>query len=93
MNNDICIDYDVVVHTPDSDTFTAVIPVNLRFPEQDRVLPLSEKAVTAAKKRAIRLALRDFAPMVAGHRVVAKDPELLHAGLVREGARSTWRRA
>lgn len=92
QNNDVIMDFDVVVSTPDGEQFTAVIPVNLRFPESEGVTSLSDRAMDQARKRAIRLALRDFPQMVAGKRLVAGVPELLHEGLVREGARSKWRR-
>lgn len=92
QNNDVIMDFDVVVCTPDGEQFTAVIPVNLRFAESEGVTALSDRALDQARKRAIRLALRDFPAMTAGKRLVANVPELLHAGLVREGARSKWRR-
>lgn len=91
--NDVVFDYDVLVSTPDGETFSSLVPVRLTFPESEGVTALSDRAMAEAVRRAKRLAKRDFPTMVEGKRLVTNEPEFLHAALVREGERPRWRRA
>jgi len=91
--NDVVYDYDVVVQSSDGEAFTSVVPVRLTFAESEGVTALSDRAMAEAARRAKRLAKRDYADMIGSARLVAGEPELLHAALVREGVRPRWRRA